>query len=230
MIKVVKYKRVSTKSQGESGLGLEAQDEYLKHFVTPDKYETVQEFVEVASAKSMDCKKRPILCDAIALCIQHGYTLAVAKVDRLSRVTAHALAIYAKLDGRLIACDVPNLDKFTLTIFMAIADRETLLIGLRTKGALEAKVKRLQANGEPTNWRINPKQVWSDEARAKSQAAIKESAASNENTLRAIDYAKMLRVKGMTVEAIANYLNERKFLTPRGKAFQKTSVLRLLEK
>jgi DNA invertase Pin-like site-specific DNA recombinase len=156
--------------------------------------------------------------------------LAVAKLDRLSRKTEDALRIFSDLGERLLSCDVPNMDKFTLTIFTAIADRERELISLRTTGALQAKVKRLQANGEPTNWRTSERQTWSVEAREKSVRTIRDNAATNEHTNRARDYARMLRTeKGMTLAAIADYLNERKFVTARGKAFQKTSVLRLLE-
>ena len=54
-------------------------------------------------------------------------------------MTEGALSIYNELDKRLVSCDIPNLDKFTLTIFMAIADREKELIGIRTKAALKAK-------------------------------------------------------------------------------------------
>lgn len=41
--------------------------------------------------------------------------------------------IYRILDERLESCDITNLNKFTLTLFMTIADRE--LIALRTKAA-----------------------------------------------------------------------------------------------
>ena len=65
----------------------------------------------------------------------------MAKIDRLSRDTEQSLSIYRNLDGRLNSCDIPHLDKFTLTLFMAIADRERELIGLRTKQALDQKRK-----------------------------------------------------------------------------------------
>lgn len=231
-IKVVIYKRVSSKGQGESGLGLEAQDSYLGHFIkSSPKYEVIAEFIEVASAKSMHCKKRPELCKALELCEKNGYTLAVAKLDRLSRVTEDTLSIYERLGGdpkdenepsRLISCDIPNAKKFTITLFSAFAERERMLISLRTRQALGAKKER----GE--TWDRN--NVWNDEQREKAIQTNRTKAEENENTIRAEDVAKDKREKGMTLEAIADYLNAKKFRTPNGKLFGKTSVKRLIEK
>lgn len=230
--KIVIYKRVSTKGQGESGLGLEAQEAYLSHFIKGNiRFEVVKEFTEVASAKSMDCKKRPLLCEAVEMCVKNGYTLAVAKLDRLSRVTEDTLAIYEKLGGdpkdenepsRLIACDIPNAKKFTITLFSAFAERERMLISLRTRQGLGAKKQR----GE--TWDRN--NSWNDEQREKAILTNKAKAVENENTIRAEDVAKEKREKGMTLEAIAEYLNSKKYRTPNDKLFQKNSVKRLIEK
>ena len=229
-MKIVIYKRVSTKGQGESGLGLEAQEAYINHFVTSqNRFEVVKEYTEIASAKTVNCKKRPLLCEAVELCKKNGFTLVVAKVDRLSRTTEHALDIFSKLNGRLISCDIPNLDKFTLTLYMAIADREREMISIRTKQALTAKkartgsIKRIGNEKGAENLRRT-------NAQEKAVISSKEKSADNENNQRAIDTAKMLRDKGMTLQAIADYLNERKFRSSTDKLFMKTTVKRLIEK
>lgn len=227
-VKIVIYKRVSTKGQGESGLGLEAQDAYIQHFVTSNaKFEVVKEFTEVASAKSVDCKKRPLLCEALSMCVKSGFTLVVAKIDRLSRTTEHALKIYSDLDGRLISCDVPNLDKFTLTLYMAISDRERELISIRTTQALNAKKARAKAAGLPENWRTGK---WNNEARAKAVQTNKEKAATNENVHRSKNYATLLRQQGKTFAQIAEILNSEGHITANGKAFNKSLVKYLIEK
>ena len=221
--RVVVYKRVSTKGQGESGLGLEAQEAYINHFVTSDaKFEVVKSFVEVASAKSIDCRKRPLLCEAVEMCQKQGFTLVVAKVDRLSRRTEDALEIYSKLDGRLISCDIPNLDKFSLTLYMAMADREREMISIRTIGALNAKRER----GE--TWNRNSS--WTDEQRQKGKETLKVNAARNTNTKKSKNYATMLRDNGSTFEQIAEILNDEGHLTARGKKFDKALVKYLIEK
>lgn len=113
----VLYFRVSTKRQEESGLGLEAQRAYIEHFYSGRK--VIGEFTDIKSGK--DVENRPELGKAVALCKKEKAVLVVAKIDRLSRNTEQALSIYRELDGRLESCDIPNLDKFTLTLFMAIA-------------------------------------------------------------------------------------------------------------
>jgi DNA invertase Pin-like site-specific DNA recombinase len=113
---------------------------------------------------------------AIELCKKENAVLVIAKIDRLSRNTEDALWIYRELDGRLESCDIPNLDKFALTLFMAIADRERELIGIRTKAALQEKKKRI---GE---WRKVNKPFKEKTAQGKSELVRKVKAGLNEIT------------------------------------------------
>ena len=212
----VAYFRVSTKRQGDSGLGLESQKAIVCHFV--DCNELAGEFVEVASAKSLD--NRPKLAAAVALCVAEGHSLVVAKVDRLSRKTEDALDIYAKLDGRLIACDIPNLDKFTLTLFMAIADRERELIGIRTKAALEAAKARGVELGTPEN--LTPD--------AQANGARSNHDAAKSAYAKLTNYVLMLRNAGGSFAAIADQLNADGYTTRRGKAFQPMTVKRIVDR
>ena len=135
MNQYVIYYQVLTKKQGELGLGLEAQRAYINYFY--EQKPVLAEFVEVRSGKTIS--QRLEFHQALALCIKEGTTLVVAKIDRLGRNTEQALLIYRELDSRLESCDIHNVDKFTLTLFMAIANRERELIGIRTKQALDQK-------------------------------------------------------------------------------------------
>ncbi|WP_052599952.1 recombinase family protein [Aureispira sp. CCB-QB1] len=212
--KYVIYYRVSTKKQGESGLGLKAQKAYLYHFLSEEV--VVKEFTEIQSGGSVET--RLVLQEALRLCQMEGYTLAVAKIDRLSRKTEDALSIYNLLEGRLFSCDIPNLDKFTLTLFMAIADRERELISIRTKQALDAKKLEI---GE---WRNS---TFTEKARQKGQRRIREKARLNPNNRRATELILLYKDKGLTLQAIAQKLNQAGFRTAQGKLFQKTTVSRL---
>lgn len=213
----VVYYRVSTKKQGESGLGLEAQRAYIYHFLNPDQI--AAEFTEVQSGG--DFETRLILQKALTLCKEKGHTLAIAKIDRLSRKTEDALYIYSMLEGRLYSCDIPNLDKFTLTLFMAIADRERELISIRTKQALDAKREQI---GE---WRNS---TFTATTRQKGQERIHQKARFNTNNKRAMELIALYKDKELTLQEIADKLNMNGFRTSTGRLFQRTTVKRLWER
>ena len=84
----VPYYRVSTVRQGQSGLGLEAQRAAV-HAFAPQPGQLLTEYIEVESGKK---NQRPQLLAAIAAARQHGATLLVAKLDRLSRNAGFILA------------------------------------------------------------------------------------------------------------------------------------------
>ena len=217
-MKYIAYYRVSTKKQGDSGLGLQSQKAIINHFLNPD--DIIGEYTDVMSG---GIKDRPELRKAVALCKNKGYTLVVAKVDRLSRVTEDALSIYNELDKRLVSCDIPNLDKFTLTIFMAIADRERELISVRTKAAY--KIKRVRGD------KMGRDNFYSEAGRAKGRAKLQQAAANNENNIRAMALICSYRDdRGMTFQAIADKLNSSAYKTARGKQFTKAAVSRLYKR
>ena len=212
----VAYYRVSTKKQGDSGLGLDAQKAIVCHFVDCD--DLVAEYTEIASAKNID--GRPLLQEAIALCIAGDHTLVVAKIDRLSRKTEDALDIYSRLNERLISCDIPNLDKFTLTLFMAIADRERELISIRTKAALKAAKERGVKLGTPEN--LKP------EDGLKGAAATRQAAINGYR--QTVGYARLLRKHGDSYQEIANRLNSEGHATRTGKSFHAMTVYRMINR
>lgn len=213
----VTYFRVSTKRQGDSGLGLEAQKAYIEHFY--QSRTIISSFTDIQSGK--DVFNRPELGKALALCKQRKAILVVAKIDRLSRNTEQALAIYRELDGRLESCDIPNLDKFTLTLFMAIADRERELISIRTKGALIQKVKR---SGQ---WRKGSQVFTSGEAAKLGHVTLRKQAGINPNSRPASAMIRQLVKEGHNWSEIARQLNQEGFRTPRGNSFQAVQVQRL---
>jgi DNA invertase Pin-like site-specific DNA recombinase len=78
----VAYYRVSTAKQGDSGLGLEAQQAAVRSYLNGGRWKLVSELTEIESGKRND---RPQLTEALALCRIHGATLIIAKLDRLAR-------------------------------------------------------------------------------------------------------------------------------------------------
>jgi len=206
-MKYVLYFRVSTKRQGDSGLGLESQRAILGHYILPE--DVINEFTDIRSGSVKD---REGLNNAIEICVRHGYTLAIAKVDRLSRETKQTLDVYEKLKGRLffadlpISNDEPSAFKMLLTFHSAIAERERELIRIRTKHALQAKRDRGQKLGSPKNM--------TDVGREKAWKSRKEMGNNNPNNIKLMNYIIRLRGDGMPYSAIANQLNNEGHSTP----------------
>ena len=82
--KFVTLTRVSTKKQGRSGLGLEAQENYINAYLENlhGEYEVIGQFTDIESGKNSN---RTGLNEAIELAKDTGAILLVAKLDRLSR-------------------------------------------------------------------------------------------------------------------------------------------------
>jgi DNA invertase Pin-like site-specific DNA recombinase len=220
---IITYYRVSTKSQGESGLGLEAQKALIAHYFNSNNI--IKEFKEVASGKYYDASNRPLLCEAIKLCKENNYTLVVAKVDRLSRITEHALSIYGELEGNLQSCDIPNLDKFTLTLFMAIADREREMIGLRTKQALTAlKNKGIKLG-------VSSSVNFTNKTRLKGAKSNQLKASTHKANVQATELILIYKkVQKMSFRAIMDKLNENGYKTSRDKLFSVSTVKMLYDR
>jgi DNA invertase Pin-like site-specific DNA recombinase len=106
-MRIVAYYRVSTKKQGESGLGLGGQKAAVRDFAGQRKAEVVSEYVKVETGKRSD---RPKLAKALAHAKRSMATLVVAKLDRLARNYAFLSALMeAKAD--FVACDNPTANK-----------------------------------------------------------------------------------------------------------------------
>lgn len=76
----ISYLRVSTKKQGDSGLGLDAQKEQIDRYVKSKGGTIIKEFVEIKSGTS---RKRKELKSAVALSNERKAILIVAKLDLL---------------------------------------------------------------------------------------------------------------------------------------------------
>lgn len=220
MTNYVAYYRVSTKKQKKSGLGLDAQKAIVEHYAKADGATIIQVYMEAESGKEIE--NRYILRQAINFCLTYQCTLIVAKLDRLSRDVEHIFAIKKKLGNRFKSCDLPNTDSLTLSIFAGLAQRERELISIRTKAALKAKKERGGKLGNPQNF--------TKEVQAMGHTRIKEKAAENINNKRAMSLVARCKKDGMTLEAIANELNQNGFVSSRGRQFHKTTVKRLYER
>ena len=204
---LVTYLRVSTREQGRSGLGIEAQREALARFAEVEGFEVVAEYVEVESGKGCDALDyRPKLAAALAEARRHGKCpVAVAKLDRLSRDVHFISGLMAQRVPFLVAELGTDADPFMLHLFAALAEKERAMISARTKAALAAAKARGQILGNP---RL-------DAARAVANANHKAGADTFAHTV-----APFIRdaqgAGARTLRAIAGALNGRGVTTPRG--------------
>lgn len=210
----IAYYRVSTKRQGQSQLGLKAQKQAVKNFISPDLI--FKEFTEIETGTNK--KHRPILQEAIELCKLHDATLIIAKLDRLTRNVAFISSLMDS-EIKFKAVDMPEANNLTIHIMSAIAQHEAKTISSRIKDALAQSDKQL---GNPQNLTV--------EARKKGLASIKAKASNNQNNKRALAYIKKLDYTTMRLIDVASELNDNGFKTSRGKDFTATQIHRIIKK
>lgn len=140
------YYCVSTKQQGQSGLGLEAQRSQVRSFLG-GQAQLVGEFIEVESGKR---DSRPQLSLALAYAKQHKARLVIARLDLLSH---NAGFIFALKDNGVdfVCADMPDVNTLTIGIFATLAQNERELIRERTRKALAAKKQQGFVLGSPQN-------------------------------------------------------------------------------
>lgn len=217
--KFVAYYRVSTKKQGQSGLGLDAQRTCIE-CVTGDG-EVIGSFTDIESGKK---RNRVELHKAIELCKASGATLIIYQLDRLARDVRFIFEL-RESGVQFMACDLPDFNTLTLGMFASFAQYEREKIAERTKAALAAKKKR--DGGEW--WGVSN---LNEAARGKAYARNTAKARSNENNTRAIGFINVIRKANpkVSLRGIASELNSSGFKTSQGKVFTAVQVARLIER
>ena len=185
--KFISWRRVSTFRQSKSGLGLAAQKEIIRYFIERDGGEWVADYEECYTGKDLNgCAE---LQKAIEHCKRENAILIIAKSDRF-RNTAEALRIYEKMgDGNIMFCDLPHTDKFTLTLFFALAEREALIVSIRTKQALAVKKSQgVKLGAASDNYKITKEKA--QERGEKAGSTRTQHALENRDTVALIRIMK----------------------------------------
>jgi DNA invertase Pin-like site-specific DNA recombinase len=222
MMKFVAYYRVSTKRQGISGLGLDAQRESVKNFVTGVKGTTlVAEFTEVEHGTRKG-NHRPQLAAALAQCRVHGATLVIAKLDRLARNVAFVSNLMES-NVEFTACDFPQANRLTIHILAAVAEHEAQCISERTKAALQsAQRKGTVLGGDRGNTHLIFRKGNRASARVRSDNAQRRAA----DLQPVID---AIRAEGaVSLRQIAQALNARGISAPRSGPWAASQVSRVI--
>lgn len=211
--KFVAYYRVSTKRQGDSGLGLDAQRQAVTDYLNGGRWELLAEYTDVESGGD---DSRPELARAIDHAKKAKATLVIAKLDRLSRKVSFVASL---MDSgvRFVAVDNPSANELTINILAAVAQEERRLISQRTKAALAAAKKRGVRLGNPTLNAVRHVAQKSREDRADQFAG---------NVLPLIRQAEA--GGAVSLREIAAALNARGSKTRRGSAWTAAAVSRVL--
>src|ERR1700730_11645297 len=135
----IEYVRVSTRSQGRSGLGLEAQREAIQRFCEVERFHVAESFVDIESARGDTLAHRPKLRAALKAARKikdvdyRCAPIIVAKLDRLSR-DVHFISGLMTERVPFICADLGrDTDPFLLHIYAAFAEKERRMISIRTK-------------------------------------------------------------------------------------------------
>lgn len=218
---VVTYVRVSTERQGKSGLGIEAQRAALAAFADANGFEVVAEFEEHASGKGADAlDRRYKLKAALDKARRLKCSVAVAKLDRLSRDVAFISGLMAQRVPFIVAELGADADPFMLHLYAALAEKERNLISERTRAALASK----KAQGVQLGNRTNLADAGKVGCAAQADGA--DAFASN-----VLPIVRSIQGAGVTsLRAIADALNARGVRTARGGAWAPMTVSRILNR
>ncbi|RQO78395.1 resolvase [Aquitalea sp. FJL05] len=214
--KFIAYYRVSTAKQGESGLGLDAQETSVLSYLNGGEWELLQSFHEVETGKGSNAlDRRPQLKAALQACKKHGATLIIAKLDRLAR-NVHFVSGLLEAGVEFVAADMPHANKVMIQMHAVMSEWERDQISTRTKAALAAAKARGVELGKagPANLRPNI------EERKQAAQAFAEK-------LRGQFLGMQLR--GLSQRKMVEDLNEMGILAPRGGKWSLLQVQRVLK-
>ncbi len=182
----------------QKGYSIEAQQEVVNRFSDERGGEIVHEFTEIISGRKKD---RPILQEALAYCKKYGYTLVIARLDRLSRRVALISALLES-DIKFRVVQYPDIDpkenEFFFQVLAAVSQLEVKYIRERTRAALQVK----KSKGEPLG--VYGREILSKLNKEKSRLFA----------LSLYPLIKRLWEKDIrTIRGMAKYLNRRKVAT-----------------
>lgn len=228
---VIAYYRVSTKSQGDSGLGLDAQREYIQQAAKAAGWNVLAEFTEVGVSGSIALEDRPEGSKAVAKCRESKAVLVVAKLDRISRDVEHVARLMKVVPFKVAT--MPHADSFQLHLFAALAEQERTFIAQRTKDALAALKRDADAGNADAQTKISNRaealeKGRTDANRAKARAAVSGRVNTFHDSVRPHFEACLFR--GLkSLREMADCLNSRGITTSRGGHWSPTQVSRAME-
>lgn len=220
MATAIGYVRVSTTSQGRSGLGLDAQREAIARFATTEGLDVTQVFEEIETGAGSDAlERRPQLAAALKAARKAKSPVLVAKLDRLSR-DVHFVSGLMSHRVEFIVCDLGRQsDPFVLHLYAALAEKERSMISVRTKAGLAAAKARGTKLGMSARKKAEVRRIAATGAQANQAAAVERT----ESLRWAIESA----LSGdASLRKAAELLNKRGIASPGGGRWHAPSLLK----
>lgn len=232
-LNVAAYLRVSTEEQADSGLGLAAQKTRCDAMATVKGWPlpTYYEDAGISGAKAIE--KRPAL-----LRLMHNVRdkkidiVIILSIDRLARDTRIILSISEELRNagvNLVSCK-ESIDTTTphgnlyFTITAALAQFERELIAQRTKDALTEKGKQDGEKGGRTPYGYVRTFAVNEQKENKSTGVQIDQKQAD-----VVRYIFSLRLdRHYSMQAIAEALNAKKIISPRGSLWYASGVREIL--
>jgi DNA invertase Pin-like site-specific DNA recombinase len=212
----VGYLRVSTREQGQSGLGMDAQRAAIEGFAQREGYTLSAWHQDVQTGKGADAlTQRPGLRSALKAAKAAKGALLVAKLDRLGR-NSHFITGLVEQRIRFIIVNMPNASAFEIQLHAAFAEEEARKISVRTKEALARSKKKLGMAGKSKS-KQRAIRVLAMAAKAKAALARAEALRPQ------IEYALK---DGASLRKAAEILNDRGVESPAGGRWFAPSLLK----
>lgn len=215
--KFIAYYRVSTAKQGQSGLGLEAQEAAVAAYLGGEGTSVVGSFKETESGKGANAlDKRPQLRAALDACRKQQATLIIAKLDRLAR-NVHFVSGLLETGCDFVAADMPQANKVMIQMHAVMSEWERDQIGARTKAALAAAKARGVKLGQtgPENLRAN---------------IDERVSAANAFADKLSGVLTAMKQTGLSQRAIVDQLNKLEIKTPRGGQWSLVQLQRVVNR
>ena len=219
---IIAYLRVSTQDQAESGAGLAAQHDACQGFAARQDMKLAAVFQDKGVSGAKGLESRPALLDAISS-LKKNDVLLIAKRDRLGRDPIKVAMIesaVARKGARIVSAagegtegdDPANV--LMRRMIDAFAEYERLIIGARTRAALQAKkAKRQRVGSVPYGYRLRSDNIHLEEV-TEEQLVIHE--------------ARKLHGAGLSLRGIADRLERKGYRSRTGRKFAAVQVSRML--
>lgn len=213
------YVRVSTTTQGRSGLGLEAQRQAIARFAAAEGLDVTQVFEEVETGSGADAlDRRPQLATALKVARKAKAPVLVAKLDRLSR-DVHFISGLMAHRVEFVVCDLGRQsDPFVLHLYAALAEKERTMISARTKAGLAAAKARKTKLGMSARTKSEVQEIAEKGAQANKDAAVATAETMRKSIVAALD--------GRSLRAASEWLNDCRIASPGGGQWYAPSLLK----